>query len=74
MEITWQQLLGSLTESGSIAITTVTYLAFFAAVALLNYALPRGLRPYFLLAASYAYYCYEPANRALVPVCWEPPC
>ena len=68
MEITWQQLLGSLTESGSIAITTVTYLAFFAAVSLLNYALPRVLRPYFLLAASYAYYCYEPANRALVPV------
>ncbi|MGN0984559.1 MAG: MBOAT family O-acyltransferase, partial [Gemmiger sp.] len=24
--------------------------------------------PYFLLAASYAYYCYEPANRALLPV------
>lgn len=68
MDITWQQLFGYLTESGSIAITTVTYLAFFAAAAILNYALPRAVRPYFLLVVSYAYYCYEPANRALVPV------
>lgn len=68
MTITWQQLLASLLENGSMAITTLTYLVFFAAVAILNYALPRVARPYFLLLASYAYYCYEPANRALVPV------
>lgn len=68
MTITWQQLLASLLENESMAITTLTYLAFFGAAALVNYALPRVLRPYFLLLASYAYYCYEPANRALVPV------
>ena len=50
------------------SITTLGFLGFFAAVAVLNYALPRVLRPYFLLIASYGYFCYTPQNRALVPV------
>lgn len=68
MTITFQQLLSFLGEEQTMAITSLTYLAFFAAVAILNYVLPRVVRPYFLLIASYAFYCYEPANRALVPV------
>ena len=48
------------------AITSLLFLAFFAAVALINYALPRVLRPYFLLAASYGFFCYDPVNRPLV--------
>ena len=50
------------------SITTLLFLGFFAAVAVLNYALPRVARPYFLLIASYAFFCYSPENRALVPV------
>lgn len=50
------------------SITTLLYLGFFAVVAVLNYALPRVARPYFLLIASYAFFCYTPENRALVPV------
>lgn len=50
------------------SITTLLFLGFFAAVAVLNYALPRVVRPYFLLIASYAFFCYTPENRALVPV------
>ena len=50
------------------SITTLEFLGFFAAVAVLNYVLPRVARPYFLLIASYAYFCYTPENRALVPV------
>lgn len=49
-------------------VNTLLYLAFFAAVAVLNYALPRVLRPYFLLAASYVFYGWSPVNRALLPV------
>lgn len=49
-------------------VNTLIYLAFFAAAALLNYALPRVARPYFLLAASYLFYGWSPANRALLPV------
>ena len=52
----------------NVSITTLLYLGFFAAVAVLNYALPRVARPYFLLIASYAFFCYTPENRALVPV------
>lgn len=47
---------------------TMIFLGFFAAAALLNYLLPRVARPYFLLLASYAFYCYSPLNRALLPV------
>lgn len=36
-------------------LTTLLFLGFFAAVALLNYTLPRVLRPYCLLAASYLF-------------------
>ena len=39
-------------------LTTLLFLGFFAAVALLNYTLPRVLRPYCLLAASYLFYCW----------------
>ena len=49
-------------------IISLEYLAFFAAAAILTYVLPRVARPYFLLVASYAYFCYTPQNRALVPV------
>lgn len=50
------------------SITSLIYLGFFAAVALVNYALPRVARPYLLLAASYLFYCYDPTNRLLAPV------
>ena len=46
---------------------SLLFLGFFAAAAVLNYALPRVLRPYFLLVASYAFYLYDPENAAL---CW----
>ena len=49
-------------------VTTLLFLGFFAAVTILNYALPRVARPYFLLAASYAFFCWSPTNRALLPV------
>ena len=45
---------------------TPLFLGFFAAAAVINYALPRMLRPYFLLIASYAFYLYDPDNAALV--------
>lgn len=47
-------------------VKTLAFLAFFAAVAVVNYALPKVVRPYFLLIASYAFYCYDPANLQLV--------
>lgn len=47
---------------------SLVYLGFFAAAALVNYLLPRVLRPYFLLAANYAFYCYTPENRPLAVV------
>ena len=43
------QVLAFLCEDQTMAITSLLFLAFFAAVALINYALPRVLRPYFLL-------------------------
>ena len=66
MTITWEQILAFLCEEQSMAITSLLFLAFFAAVALINYALPRVLRPYFLLIASYGFFCYDPVNRPLV--------
>jgi len=67
MTITWQQVLQVLFGDGkTITVTSLLYLAFFAVVAVLHYALPRMARPYFLLAASYLFFCYEPANRPLV--------
>lgn len=56
MTITWEQILAFLCEDQSMAITSLLFLAFFAAVALINYALPRVLRPYFLLIASYGFF------------------
>ena len=44
------------------------YLGFFVAVAVLHYVLPRVLRPYFLLVANYAFYCYAPQYRPLALV------
>ena len=49
-------------------LTTLLFLGFFAAVALLNYTLPRVLRHYCLLAASYLFYCWGANDRLLVPV------
>ena len=66
MTITWEQILAFLCEDQTMAITSLLFLAFFAAVALINYALPRVLRPYFLLIASYGFFCYDPVNRPLV--------
>ena len=56
MTITWEQVLAFLCEDQTMAITSLLFLAFFAAVALINYTLPRVLRPYFLLAASYCFF------------------
>ena len=58
MTITWEQLLAFLCEEQTMAITSLLFLAFFAAVALVNYALPRVARPYFLLVASYGQFFY----------------
>ena len=66
MTITWEQVLAFLCEGQTMAITSLLFLAFFAAVALINYALPRALRPYFLLIASYGFFCYDPVNCPLV--------
>ena len=68
MTITWEQILAFLCEDQSMAVTSLLFIAFFAAVALVHYALPRVLRPYFLLAASYGFFCYDPVNRPLVGV------
>lgn len=46
-------------------LTTLLFLGFFAAVALLNYTLPRVLRPYCLLAASYLFTVGGPTTA-----CW----
>ena len=63
MTITWEQVLAFLCEDQTMAITSLLFLAFFAAVALLNYTLPRVLRPYCLLAASYLFYCWGANDR-----------
>lgn len=55
MTITWEQVLAFLCEDQTMAITSLLFLAFFAAVALINYALPRVLRPYF---------CWPPATAS----------
>lgn len=49
-------------------LTSLVYLGFFAAAALINYLFPRVVRPYFLLIANYAFYCYSPENRPLALV------
>ena len=68
MTITWEQVLAFLSGDQTMTITSLLFLVFFAATALIHYALPRIARPYFLLAASYAFFCYDPANRPLVGV------
>lgn len=55
-------------EHPTMSVTSLIYLAFFAVVALVHYALPRVARPYWLLVASYAFFAYEAANRLLLPV------
>ena len=45
---------------------TLLFPCFFAVCAVLYYLLPSPVRPWLLLAASYAFYCYAPNNRALV--------
>ena len=44
---------------------TLLFPCFFAAAALGYYLLPYRLRPYWLLLASYAFYCWKPENRSL---------
>ena len=68
MTITWEQILAFLCEDQSMAVTSLLFIAFFVAVALVHYLLPRVLRPYFLLAASYGFFCYDLVNRPLVGV------
>ena len=68
MTITWEQILAFLCEDQSMAVTSLLFIAFFVAVALVHYLLPRVLRPYFLLATSYGFFCYDPVNRPLVGV------
>ena len=72
MTITWEQILAFLCEDQSMAVTSLLFIAFFVAVALVHYLLPRVLRPYFLLAASYGFFCYDPVNRPLVGVLLGP--
>ena len=64
--ITPEQFVTYLQKSGSLAVTTLHFLVFFAAVAIVNYALPRVLRPYYLLAVSIGYFCYELQYRPLL--------
>ncbi len=45
---------------------TLGFLGFFAVCTVLYYIIPKIAKPYFLLIASYAFYCYKPENRALV--------
>ncbi|MEE0800930.1 MAG: MBOAT family O-acyltransferase [Gemmiger sp.] len=66
--ITPETVLGLIGGTQAISFTTLTFLGFFAVAAILNYALPRIARPYFLLAASYLFFCWDPSDRALVPV------
>ncbi len=66
MTITWEQVLAFLGADQAMSITSLLFLVFFAAAALIHYALPRVARPYFLLVASYVFFCYDPANRPLV--------
>lgn len=64
--ITPEQFVTYLQKSGTLSVTTVSFLVFFALVAVVNYALPRVLRPYYLLAVSIGYFCYEPSYRPLL--------
>lgn len=66
MTITWEQVLAFLSGDQTMTITSLLFVVFFAATALVHYALPRVVRPYFLLVVSYAFFCYDPANRPLV--------
>ncbi len=45
---------------------TLIFLGFLAAVTALYYLVPKGAKPYFLLAASYVFYLYKPENAALI--------
>ena len=45
---------------------TLLFPVFFAVCAAICWITPTRLRPYWLLLASYGYYCYQPANRQLV--------
>lgn len=45
---------------------TLIFLGFLAGVTALYYLVPKGAKPYFLLAASYIFYLYKPQNAALV--------
>ena len=59
--ITPEQFIAYLQKRGTLSVTTVSFLVFFALVAVVNYALPRVLRPYYLLAVSIGYVGDEPS-------------
>ena len=64
MTITWEQILAFLCEDQSMAVTSLLFIAFLWQWRW-HYLLPRGLRPYFLLAASYGFSAMT-VNRPLV--------
>ena len=47
---------------------SLVFLGFFAAVAVFSYCMPRQIKPYFLLLASYLFYLYKPQNAKLIGV------
>ena len=47
-------------------LTSVTFIFFLLAVCLLYYIMPRAVRSFWLLACSYLFYLYNPANLWLV--------
>lgn len=45
---------------------TAAYPVFLAGVCLVYFVLPKTVRPYWLLAGSYAFYLYDPANAGFI--------
>ena len=45
---------------------TLAFFGFFSGSAVLTYCMPKKLKPYFLLLASYAFYLYQPQNAKLI--------
>ena len=68
MTFTWEQVLDFLCKDQTMTVTSLLFVVFFAATALVHYALPRIVRPYFLLLVSYGFFCYDAANRPLIGV------
>lgn len=45
---------------------SLIFLGFFAGVTILSYCVPKRIKPYFLLVASYLFYLYKPENARLI--------